>query len=224
MSNDFDIFRAGRAVRFLSGADPSLVPQDSPIGALGEFQPVGLATTAENADLATDATNAVNVENTPATVTVDDTGLTIIDGALTVTNGDDVVIIDGTSNMFKILVTGSLSGTGNDLTQTDIATVTLTGLGTFATTPGHISYISPANDVASNQQLGIYVPANSNSWVASTSGGTTTAAGVTAQYLTYIKTRLNGSSQCVVIMTMVNHSGSSQTNYGRYYILVEAAL
>jgi hypothetical protein len=143
---------------------------------------------------------------------------------LYVASSDGTTIIDGTSDVFRILATGTFSGTGTNGTQTDIATVTLTGLGVFAATPAHLSFVAPANDTAANQQLGTYIRGNSADFGASTSGGPTTSAAVLPILVTYIKTHLDGSGYCEVYMTMLNHVGSNQTNYGRYYVLAQTSL
>lgn len=80
---------------FVSGDGGNAVSQEDQ----GQIQPAGWV---ENAN-ATDGT---------ATVTIDADGVTIEDGALTVVNPGGTVIIDGSSNMFKIAATGTLSVTG----------------------------------------------------------------------------------------------------------------
>jgi hypothetical protein len=49
------------------------------------------------------------VLNSDGNVVIDSSGVTIINGKITVTNAGSTVIIDGTSNMFKIAATGTLS-------------------------------------------------------------------------------------------------------------------
>lgn len=55
-----------------------------------------------------------NVENVGATVRINSTGLTVTNGAISVTNAGATVIIDGTSNMFKIIATGEFTVPGVD--------------------------------------------------------------------------------------------------------------
>ncbi len=52
------------------------------------------------------------VSNSGATVVINSSGITITGGAMTVTNPAGTVIIDGTSNMFKIVATGTQAATG----------------------------------------------------------------------------------------------------------------
>lgn len=55
---------------------------------------------------------ASNVDNETADVIIDKDGITVIEGAITVTNAGATVIIDGSSNMFKIASTGTRSFAG----------------------------------------------------------------------------------------------------------------
>lgn len=68
---------------------------------------------------------AANVVNVGGTVVIDSTGERITGGKLEVRNGDSVVIIDGTSNMFKIVTTGTLTpaAPGASAQTTDTVTV-----------------------------------------------------------------------------------------------------
>lgn len=72
-----------------------------------------------------------DVSHAAGKVLIDSSGVTITDGALTVTNSGSTVIIDGTSNMFKIMATGTMTrafpSTGTGLAETD---VTVAGTGT----------------------------------------------------------------------------------------------
>jgi hypothetical protein len=49
------------------------------------------------------------VRNSTADVVIDEAGITVTNGSITVTNAGATVIIDGTSNMFKIMATGTLT-------------------------------------------------------------------------------------------------------------------
>jgi len=92
---------------------------------------------------------AAFLANVPATVVIDDTGLAITDGKLTVTNAGSVVIIDGTSNIFKIVATGTHTTASFTNPGSDTVTTTLsTGL-TFV--PGHLVFLEFSSGTSSYQ-------------------------------------------------------------------------
>lgn len=84
----FDRLRVGA----FGASDPNVVPQQVIAVGDGNAQPSPF------------------LANAPATVVIDDTGLAITNGKLTVTNPGGTVIIDGTSNMFKIAATATSVG------------------------------------------------------------------------------------------------------------------
>jgi hypothetical protein len=164
-------------------------------------------------------------------VVMDSSGITVNNGALTVTNGSSIVIIDGTSDMFKIAASGSLSSTCAALSganySTSVATATLSGLGTLAATPMHLSSIADNNGNTGTRSVGhdlLYnVPAAA--WTGVTSGGATSGQAILPTSIAgNMATHLNGSSICVVQLDVNNAYTSSETLYGYYYILVESAL
>lgn len=135
-----------------------------------------------------------------------DFGLKVVssDGATT--------IIDGTSDMFKIAATGTITqgwpAAGNDSANS----VTLTALGTFAVLPAMLFSQVWDNANTSNQR-------RLDNWFAN---NLTTGALV---YRTYSEVFLNGSSQVVVAI----HANSITLNpggtaAGRYYVLIEVGI
>ena len=73
------------------------------------------------------------VNNSTGDVVINASGITITNGAITVTNPSATVVIDGTSNMFKIQATGTLTlPSGGGVLNTS---VTLSSLGTFTEVP-----------------------------------------------------------------------------------------
>lgn len=143
-------------------------------------------------------------------------------GLKVVSSDGATVIIDGTSNVFKILTTGTTSHTasaGAD-TSTD---VTLTALGTFASTPAHLSFVSDTNTASSARRIGRYI-ASAKVWASPSSGGSPVQEIRAIDWGIAISDRLNGSSECVVSIAVNNSTTISRTGYGRYYILKEVAL
>jgi len=148
------------------------------------------------------------------------------DYGLKVVNSGSTVIIDGTSNMFKILATGTHSvalGVGPNVSGGDA--VTLTGLGTLSTTPAHLTFLATGNTTNANQHLGFLQTTFGQKWVAGSSGGSPNQSRQLADHVGDAHTALNGSGYVVHQVSGKNDSGVvSVTFYARYYILKEAAL
>ncbi|MCA1570850.1 MAG: hypothetical protein LC798_11135 [Chloroflexi bacterium] len=74
--------------------------------------------------------------NVPGEVIVDENGVTIVNGALTVKNPGGTVIIDGTSDHFRIVATGTISCTGpNGATAAWVRTITAVTVNTGLSYP-----------------------------------------------------------------------------------------
>jgi hypothetical protein len=148
------------------------------------------------------------------------------DYGLKVTSSDgSTVIIDGTSNMFKILVTGTMtvSAAANGQSTT---TTTLTALGTFATTPSHHSHVA-FNNTDSAGKYGVFSAFEEagTTFAAATSGGAVTRQIIGLQKGAEVSTSLDGSFFCVVTLWNYNQgNGSISSRYCRYYVQEEAAL
>lgn len=144
------------------------------------------------------------------------------DYGLKVVNVGATVIIDGTSNMFKIAATGTMSNT-IAVDSAAETTVTLTALGALPTTPAHLSFISDANNTAAQQFIGMAIRRDTL-FAASTSGGSPTSDFQGIKQLMRVRTSLDGSSQCVVGFGGDNRSDVEITWFARYYVLQETAL
>lgn len=162
------------------------------------------------------------LQNGAATTVIDDAGVTVTNGAMTVTNAGATVIIDGTSNLFKIAATGTTSATAVS-GGFSIVNTTLVALGALATTPAHNCFVAAGNGVADYQYLS-YMLGTNTGFVATTSGGAVTNQVRVLENVTHMRTSLNGSSQCVVQIQVDNDTAASITSYGRYYVFKEAAL
>lgn len=143
------------------------------------------------------------------------------DYGLQVVNAGATVIIDGSSNMFKILASGTLDATAANpgasptgfTTATD--SVTLTGLGTFTETPGVIAFVGTDFATTNNRVLGFnltFVSVDEHDIIGMKS-------------LVVVVSKLNGSSQAVVELQVRNFIGGS-THRGtcRYHLVKEAAI
>jgi hypothetical protein len=176
----------------------------------------------DTAHLAATATIS-RVSNDGAEVVIDGSGIAVTSGAISVTNGSGTVIIDGTSNMFKIAAEGTQSRSSNSGDDLITSSTTLTGLGALAGTPAHLGYISSSSAVNSTRSNG-YAQADASDFAATTSGGSPTASRVMATIAARMATSLNGSSQAVVALRITNADAGAQTWHAKYYILKEAAL
>lgn len=154
-----------------------------------------------------------DISHAAGDVLINGSGVAITNGKITVTNAGATVIIDGTSNMFKIAATGTTSNTiaaGGGGVQSNWTDVTVTG--PFTSTPAHLSYIATTTGNAAPRTLGRLF---THSALAGPSIGIATVMDVS--------TLLSGSN-CLVRFGGHNAQGSSQTWYCKYYILKEAAL
>jgi hypothetical protein len=157
-----------------------------------------------------------------ASVVVNRDGITVTQGAITVTNGDEVVIIDGTSNMFKIAAEGTQSNTASTGTTTNTDT-TLTALGALDASPAHMFFYGDTASSTGFQGLGprVIQTATLSAYVASSSGGSPTSRMVGMNTVAAGTVRLDGSDQAVVRLTLMNASGSDFTQHQKYFVLAE---
>lgn len=186
--------------------------------------------------------NASQVASAGVYVT-DDIGLEVTDGSNSrvqlgllptgtyglrvVTAGGTTVIIDGTSDMFKIAATGTTSVTAAAWTtgapQFGQTTVSLPGAGSFTATPAFLDFHSTTNDATSYKLAGVALDAGSTVYAASASAGSPTTAELRLDYSVWGATILSGGTVSYVVSAN-NVLGSSETAYRRYYILLEAAM
>jgi hypothetical protein len=148
-------------------------------------------------------------------------------GLLIVSNDGSSVIIDGTSDMFKIAASGSVSSAIPAVSGTTLGTATVTtsfpGLGTLPFTPGHQSYVASAAGTGSGRSqspLTQYYPGTQ--FVAGTSGGVVTNTALVPLTTGYLRTYLSaGIAQ--IDFVLINAAGAT-TYYGYFYILQETAI
>ena len=145
-------------------------------------------------------------------------------GLRVVSSDGTTVIIDGTSDMFRISANGTITNTvGTGAPGSNWTNVTLTGLGALATTPAHLSFVSTSNASSSDRLVGRLIGWETGCWVAATSGGATTTSRAVVYTTMEVYTYLDGSSNCVVEFGGYNFI-SSATWYCKYYVLAQVAL
>ena len=146
-------------------------------------------------------------------------------GLKVISAGGSTTIIDGTSDVFKIAASGTLSETAASHTDPAVS-VALTGLGTFSSTPGHLSFASDTSSTSSQRQIGasFYLEYPSPMYIAGSSGGSptsTVAAALSAWDESYT---VLSSGTCYVYLLAHNADSVSHTAFLKYYVLVEAAM
>jgi len=133
------------------------------------------------------------------------------------------VIIDGTSDMFRISATGTLS-----LTQaTDSSgstTVSLPGLGAQSTTPAGLHDVSAGNASTANRDGFHYFEFANDVFVAPSSGASPTQRAAAINWHANVYTDLDGSNFARVTLAINNMTGVSKTAYYRWYVLAQTAI
>lgn len=156
-------------------------------------------------------------------VVIDSSGVTITNGKLTVTNPSSTVIIDGTSNMFKIAASGTLS-IAVPAVSGAATSVVLAGLAPGVTAPMLQATGKWDGGATTSGKLSAIIDAQF-AWASATSGGATTFKIGQVQLAGYWYTDTNGASNdALVSLYGLNSSGSARTLSGRYYVMREAAL
>jgi hypothetical protein len=147
-------------------------------------------------------------------------------GLKIVSSDGSTVIIDGTSDMFRIAASGSLNATAL-ATNTAVASATLSGLGALASTPAHQCFMGASAAATSVRRgpwywTGVYTAA---SWAAATSGGATTLQTQLTTGWIFGDCVLDGSSFAVISINIYNYGNViANTSYMRYYVLSQTAI
>ncbi len=147
------------------------------------------------------------------------------DYGLRVVNAGSTVIIDGTSNMFKIQAEGTLSGTQATGSDGAVQTVTLTGLGTLSAVPAFASFLAQGASVTDLYNSGVGT-SRTLKYAANSSGGAVDSPFIAliAYYRLLMKLSASPTGNAVIALWVDNHSGANFTAYSRYYVYKEAAL
>lgn len=177
----------------------------------------------ETDKLAADAVIA-NVANVGDTVVIDENGITVTGGAIVVQNPSGDVIIDGTSDMFRIAATGTLSLTLNDGSNGVNTSTVLTAL-EATETPASLHYLSTSSAASANRHLSVIYNAvgPSQQFTSGTSGGSPTNKFQAIEHIAEGHTNLSGSDPRVELSGH-NESSTNTTVYDRYYVLEQTAI
>lgn len=148
-------------------------------------------------------------------VLINSSGVAITNGKLTVSNPAATVIIDGTSNMFKIAASGTISVSSVANNSSGLGTVTVTGAA-----PGSVL---PAFLVSTNE--GAIAARQVGNWLGNP-GLNSTATGnyVDVQHMAQVRMMLSGTVDAQVRLECMNYSGVTRNYSTRYYILKEAGI
>lgn len=132
------------------------------------------------------------------------------------------VIIDGTSSVFSIAATGTLTATAAAHLDTT-ATATLGSI-TSATTLAILGYVANSSSATADANL-FYIGIYSDSFGSATSGGPTNLEGATTGVHGMVYNHTNGSNNPVPTLLVSNKGNpSSQQLWARYYVLQQVAL
>lgn len=134
-------------------------------------------------------------------------------GLKVISTDGTTVIIDGTSDVFKIAATGTLSKAVVNLDNSVTSSAALSGLGTYTTTPAHLAHTSLDNVNTGHRRAAAFVAING------IAGGA-----ISSSIGWYFATFLDGSSFANVILVVTDANAGNQTVWVKYYILEEAAL
>lgn len=174
-----------------------------------------------------DSGNPGTVINGTSTVSVGPGGLAVTEGAITVTNAGAVVIIDGTSDMFKIVATGTLTHSqGPD--SAGSTTQAISGTGLPDQTPAFLAFLTEGATPASSETrtIGSYHHPRStdSNWAAPTSG----VAAVNyfwasdRYFVAYAGT--SGGNPAISLKISNAHPTDTFDAHIRWYLLKEAAI
>jgi hypothetical protein len=148
------------------------------------------------------------------------------DYGLRVVSADgSTVIIDGTSDMYRILASGTVSLTVASGDAGQVSDTVLSGAGAFSTVPIAFAGVSFSNAVDGNvrqvnREIGFI-----DAWVADSSGGSPTHKVRAIEYEASLGSFRQVTTQYGGIRIGVsNYSGISRTAYARYQLCAQAAL
>ena len=176
-----------------------------------------------------DPQEASRFHNSTGEVVIDSSGVTITNGALTVTNPGSTVIIDGTSNMFKIVASGTGTHTQAANTAGDVKILALAVAGSGlpdVTSPAYLCYITEGLTPTTNNdrhltELKISRPL----YGAGSSGG---VANGLFDAITWragcLSSAAAAGGELRLWLGITNRDGVSRSALARYHILKEAAV
>jgi hypothetical protein len=178
-----------------------------------------MTTAAQNLDPGVYVTNDVGLEVTDGIRSRVQIGHLVATGDFgirVVSSDGTTVIIDGTSDMFRISVTGTLATTWPTITNsTNFADIALTGLGTFGSVPPAVMWetIPTASSAGAIRRAGTYLISFQ-------------ASGIADSYLECTST-IDGSSHLVVELDANTNTGAYGAGIdvgARYWVLAQTSI
>ena len=173
-----------------------------------------------------DPQEASRFHNSTGEVVIDATGVTITNGALTVINPGSTVIIDGTSDMFRIVASGTITVAALSDQTSSNTDATITALAPTATTPAFMAFVGSGASF-SDIRWGYASGAGSTYWAAASSGGSPTSRVLIADGQVQVVSYLVGASVDTpkIRVTAANEKGSTIATFDvKYYVLAQSAI
>jgi hypothetical protein len=141
---------------------------------------------------------------------------------LYVSGPDGTTIIDGTSNMFKITASGTMSVTA-PAGSADESTLTLPGLGEVSVTPAFAGFVGPGVSDDSDRVGPLEIPGPEWLWAAASSGGAVTTRFLGLKQYFYFYSDLTGSTVSIHLVGFNAYTFDVDRG-GRFYMLLEGAI
>jgi hypothetical protein len=169
---------------------------------------------------------AGGVANSDGNVLINAAGIVVTNGKITVTNPGSTVVIDGTSNMFKIAATGTLDTGSVADDSSGSATVDLASLAPRTSSLAMLAMIGTGTAASDARRTAPYLDGVGVGFVAATSGGAVTSKRAIQSGRTEAASSLVGAGTDTprVTISFVNRTGAAVTRYLRYYLLQETAI
>lgn len=175
------------------------------------------------------AADPKQVASATTDVVIGATGLSVVNGAITVVSPDgSTTIIDGSSNMFKIAASGTISTGLAASPGSATATVTLTGLGVQSAALA--AQLMPNANGSPTGQAGLGSDRTPQTAMRvhylSASGGTGSFQFVRSDFEAWMRSELAGVApdNAVIRITGVSQASGTASFTGKYYAFKESAL
>jgi len=141
---------------------------------------------------------------------------------LYVSGPDGTAIIDGTSNVFKITATGTLSGTQATGSDGAVESITLTGLGIQTEIPAHTSFGGTDSAVTNPRIIGSTALNRLDLWAAPSSGASPTTQFIAFRSWERVLVELDASPGYIQLSLWIkNVTGGNSSAHARFYTFLE---
>jgi hypothetical protein len=169
-----------------------------------------------------------NATQDGASVIVNRDGITVTNGAITVYNDDEVIIIDGTSDMFKIVASDTMTHS-QGAASTGSTETTISGSGLpLDVTPAFVAYLTEGLTPAANanRNLGFFIKPRGvrPGYLANSSGGATTTSVATILWWAETFSGTNVSDPSISTAIENGTPATTAEIYVRWHALKETAI